>query len=440
MNQISLYSQQEIDSTSIITVDREEVNDSSSSPIYFISDIKIFGNEKTLPETIFREMSIKKGMTVNEEMIRYDEDRILSLGLFTQVKLMLLPSVESYELLVLIQEAWYIWPFPIFEIKDHDWNKLSYGLGLTVRNITGRNETLFTAGTLGFDPFLAVNYFHPWIANDLHLKLNTQLTYENRRNRSLRSIVDGKNYDEKILRAELSIGKRFGLFHDLFLLLQYKYLQVPEYFAGRTVSTTGIDRHLSLGIKYNYDSRDFSGYPKQGSYFGLTYLKQGLGESEVNYHLLWYDFRKFWSFGDFILSVRNSYRTIFGNSIPNYANSFIGYEERIRGHYYDYYEGESSQIGSIELRVPFIKNEIIELDVPLIPRELLTLNILVDIHLFADGGVVWNRNQKSIDQKIEKGFGIGMSFIILPYRSIRFDLGFNEKLDTQFIIDLGMVF
>lgn len=407
---------------------------------YYISDIKVIGNAITNEKVILREMQIKAGSFATDELIKYDESRILSLGLFSQVNLLLVPIDTSYQLVVLVQEAWYIWPIPIFAIRDRDWKKLSYGLGLTIRNLTGMNETLFIGGALGYDPWVTMGYTHPWVHEKLHLTLQGKTSFFARKNKSQRSIINSTNYDEDVFFSEINVGKRFGLFHELNVTAGYHYVKVPEYSPGRTITTSGIDRNVYAAVKYKYDSRDLNVYPNDGTYFGFLYQKQGLGESKINYHITAFDLRKYISVEPFIIGLRNAVRSVFGSEIPNYANGFIGFDERIRGRYYDYFEGHTSIITNVELRYPFLKNQIVEFDLPLIPKELLTYNILLDIHFFFDGGLIWFNEQNWKKQKLVKGFGTGLSLVILPYKTLRLDFGMDEKLTPQVILDISNAF
>jgi len=430
-------------STKIFSQDVDTLRDTNAesiSRLYYIADIKIIGNKLTNEKVILREMQIKTGSIASDDLIRYDESRILSLGLFSQVNLLLVPVDTGFQLVVLVEEAWYIWPVPIFEIRERDWKKLSYGLGLTVRNLTGMNETLFLGGVLGYDPWVSMDYTHPWIHEELHLTMQGKTSFIKRKNKSRRSITNSQNYTEDVFFSEINFGKKFGIFHEVNLTAGFQYIKVPEYQPGRTVSTAGIDRNIYTAIKYRFDTRDFNVYPNSGSFLGIAYQKQGMGESEVNYHVAALDFRKYIQLSKFIFGMRNAIRTVIGSVIPNYANSFIGFDERIRGLYYDYFEGHTSLVSSFEFRFPFIRNEIVAFDFPLIPKELLTYNILLDFHLFFDAGLIWFNSQDWKQQKMIKGFGAGFSIVILPYKSLKIDLGLDEKLSPQFILDISSAF
>ncbi|MCX8011033.1 MAG: hypothetical protein N3A61_07770, partial [Ignavibacteria bacterium] len=177
---------------------------------YFIKEIKIIGNEITEDEIILREMSIKEGMEIKDEDLQFNENRIMSLGLFSEVKLRLTPLEDKHQLIIYVKEAWYIWPIPILEINDKDWNKLSFGLGISIMNFRGKNETLFFAGAVGYDPWVIMSYKNPWFERNLNLQMYVEFLYQKRRNKSLLSLDKDVNFDQKIIQPKFIIGKRFG--------------------------------------------------------------------------------------------------------------------------------------------------------------------------------------------------------------------------------------
>ncbi|MGB9664935.1 MAG: POTRA domain-containing protein, partial [Ignavibacteria bacterium] len=107
-----------------------------------IDEIRIIGNNKTKPEIILRELTFTPNSTISYSELKFNETRILSLGIFSDVKFILSKEENKNVLLILVQEAWYIWPIPFIDIADRDWKKLTYGLHLNIQNLTGRNENL----------------------------------------------------------------------------------------------------------------------------------------------------------------------------------------------------------------------------------------------------------------------------------------------------------
>lgn len=412
-----------------------------SSNEIIISEIRIIGNQKTKKETILKELNFDLSKPISSDELKFFENRILSLGLFNDVKFFISEENEKSVLLIFVQEAWYIWPLPFIDIADRDWKKLTYGLNLGIQNLTGRNESLNTGFSLGYDPKFYLNYFNPNISyeNNLLFRINTSI--QKRKNRSVNSIkINGQNYDEKYFNFEIGLGKRLNIFNLIYSSISFEYLQVDEYFPQRTVSISGIDRAISLQLNYSYDSRDFSAYPKSGSNFNLAYRKVGFGESEVDFNVISIETKKIFSLKGPVLYLRNYSRILSGPSLPFYANSFLGYRERLRGYFNDIFESNSMTLNNIELRYPLLEKFLLEFDLPVVPKELLNYNFSVDIHFFFDNALMFDKNQRLNTSKAINGFGFGFSFLFLPYRSLNLELAWNQQFKSQFIFDLNFPF
>ena len=60
--------------------------------------------------------------------------------------------------------------------------------------------------------------------------------------------------------------------------------------------------------------------------------------------------------------------------------------------------------------------------------------------LFIDTGIVWVNPDEYTKDNFKTGFGFGLHFH-LPYVEIfRIDLGFDGNLDSQVIVEVGVVF
>lgn len=405
-----------------------------------IHDIKILGNEKTESETILRELKTIPGIVTSKAQLIADEKRVFSLGLFSDVKFYIRQENEKNYLLIFVRESWYIWPVPFIDIIDRDWKKLTYGLNLSIQNLTGKNDKLSLGISLGYDPRFDFNYFHPWIDKKYDLSFFYKFSFQKRKNKSLLANMDSENYDEKYILNEVGLGKRFDLYNTFNIHLGFEYVQVPEYLPLRTISESGIDRSIIFQADYILDTRDFTAYPRKGTNLVLSLRKIGLGESESNYNVFALELKQIVSYKNFILFFRNYTRNLSGNVLPYYSNSFIGYKERIRGHFNQVYEAHSMNVATFELRYPLIEQFLFYFDLLGIPKSLTTYNFSIDFHFFFDSGFMWNnydiiRNNKSIN-----GAGFGFSILVLPYRAINFEIEFNSQKKAEFIIDLNNPF
>lgn len=407
-----------------------------------IDEIRIIGNNKTKPDIILRELTFSTNSRVSYAELKFNESRVFSLGIFSDVEFVLSKEENKNVLLILVQESWYIWPLPFIDIADRDWKKLTYGLHLNIQNLTGRNENLTTGFSLGYDPKFYLRYFNPIINKQHNLLLQVQTLIQRRQNRSIEAIkvFNNQNYDERYFLLDFLVGKRFNQFNTVAGSLSFEYLEAEEYLPLRTVSPTGIDRFLSLQFSYSFDTRDFTAYPKKGTNINLVFRKVGLTESDVDFNIFNFQLKQIQQVIYPIIYYRNYTRVLAGPILPYYANSFIGYSERLRGHFSQTYESNSMILNTFEFRFPLLEKYFLKLQLPVIPEELLTYTLSLDIHTFYDNVLMFNKNDNLAKKKLMNGFGFGFSFLVLPYRSINLEFAWNEKFQPEIIFDLNFPF
>lgn len=407
-----------------------------------IHRIKIIGNEKTKTETILRELSFRENSIVTESELKFNESRVMSLGLFSDVKFIVDKNENENILYILVQESWYIWPFPYIDIVDRDWKKLVYGMNVTIQNLTGRNESLNFNLHLGYDPGFYISYFNPIFSSAYNLLIRIKTEYVKRKIKSTKylSITNSGENSEDYFTSEFTFGKRFNLYNIFLLSLSYDYLKTNNFELHQTISNDGKDKFLSFQIAHSYDTRDFTAYPKKGLNINFAYKKSGLGESDVDYSTLTTEIKKIQLINYPIIYLRNYSRILIGPKLPYYASSYLGYNERLRGYFNEVFENHSLNLSTIELRFPLVEKFLLSLDFPIIPKSLLTYNLSFDFHLFFDSALMWDKNDKLSNKKFKNGYGAGISLIILPYRSINFEIAYNSDLKPEFIIDLKTPF
>lgn len=420
--------------------------DSSAAIIDFpfiVDSILVEGNEITEEDIILRELTFQAGDTVTAEMLDYNKERIFSLGIFTNVELIPSEKENINTILIHVEESWYIYPIPFAQLKDKDWNKISYGFYVVVKNFRGRNETIMTRAAFGYDPSLSLSYYKPTITKGSKIFFEAELSYQNAANRSFTAErLYGSEFDQKFILGQVLIGKRFGLFHWLSMNLNYNYVETPRYVPEIAAGKNRIDRFPSAGINYAYDTRDLIQFPKNGIMFQTSMQYKGWGINDINYSILNIDFREYRNLiGNLYGKWRIAGRFGLGGKLPFYDYSFLGFAERIRGHFNVQREGHESYVGSLELFHPVIKDLNISFDwVPLLPRQLLRYRIALYAQMFADTGMIRLRNQPLAINKFSTGFGAGLTFLVLPYNSIRLEYAFDEYSNSEFIFDIGVSF
>jgi len=421
--------------------DSAKINPSSVSFNQFAQDLYVdtvivVGNKVTKDYIILREMELKPGVKISEESVEFDKSRIYSLELFTRVDIYLgTISGNKATLIVDVSERWFLFPFPILGIKDRDWSKIYYGLGVYHTNFRGRNERISFSFALGYDPWVRAAYQNPVLDKEANLFLETEFKYSKAKNKSLVSQQSGPNFDEIYYGGSVAFGKRLSLYHVIWANAGYQVLQVSENSAGRTISPDGRDNSLILGIGASYDTRDLREYTQQGTYATVSWNKHGVGESVVDYARFSADFRRFIPiYFNTTVAWRLFTSIASGPIIPNYGHAYFGYSERIRGHFNEISEGDNVFGGSLELRVPVIKpGYLVWENAPY--SEIAVLRYGLFFSVFTDVGTTWYKEENPLKKKLTSGYGVGLNFL-LPYSVVlRIEYAVDEHFKGQFIFD-----
>lgn len=407
-----------------------------------LDEILIEGNKITEPEIILREINFSVGDTLTSDIIHFNRERIYSLGIFNHVELIPFERNDSNYLLILVEESWYIYPIPLLELKERSFDKISYGIDLQVKNFRGRNEFFRTRFAFGYDPSFSILYTNPWIDREHNLTLRTEIFYNTIKNRSKEAEkIYGEEFSQKFIGLNISSGKRFDNFNTLSAGISYSHIETPKTNSQITPNNNRVYRVPAISISYKHDTRDLVQFPTNGSLFSIEQSIKWLNLFENNYLINNIDYRYYSTIYDkFSGKIRFATRNTSGEFLPYHERSFLGLGERIRGHFTSFSEGDSYYITSFEVKYPLLEEWNISFDLPIIPKELLSYRVAVYVQSFFDAGFTKFNNQSLSAVNIKKGFGFGLTFLVLPYNIGRIEVGFNEFGKTELILDLGISF
>jgi len=400
-----------------------------------IQNIIIIGNKITKDNVILRELLIHKGDVPIQELLQESHQRLMNLFLFNRVKMDIYPHDDKSVILVIeVTEKLYFYPVPILTIREMDWSKWSYGLSVTNSNFRGQNEKLWAGFWLGYRPGFGVTYTDHWAGDSLHLNTGFNIMKTIFSNRTIPEM------EERHLVGRVSVGKWWGRTFNTALTFHFDRIKVAEEFRDLMQSGNTTEYTLGLELSLRYDTRDLYSYPSTGWLTITQFYKYGLLTNYNDYENIVLDLRRYFHIGPIILAGRFYQNSLFGE-IPIYRANFIGFSERIRGYFYDVWEGKHVQIGSIETRFNIIPISYFSLDLPAIPAQYLqNLQIGLSAALFIDTGIVWVTPDQYTKENFRTGFGFGFH-IHLPYVEIfRVDIGFDGNLDSQVIVEVGVVF
>ena len=408
----------------------------ASDSAIIICDIQIRGNSTTNKDVILREMSMKIGDTLTQQVKDLDRNNIYNLRLFNKVDIVDSVHQNQATVIVIVSERWFFIPFPVFGMKYRDLSKLYYGAGIMHQNFRGRNEKLFTLIYFGYDQLFMINNQNPKVTDDDDIFVGTALTLQKLHNLSSNS----EEYMNSNLFLRGSIGKRYGMYQTLSSTFGYELWQVSNPQLNNTISSTGRDAFLTVSLSYRFDTRDNNEYTTDGTLISFSIAKNGFGESDVNIATANYDLRKFFGFNKgSAFNLRTAGSFAWGGIIPSYRHVFFGYDDRIRGYFNKKLEAENKISSSVELRLPILLPRYLEIDWFQIP-EFQKLRYGIYFCVFADAGKVWSRNQVLSEQPWYSGCGTGLQFL-LPYGfTIRTEVAVNNIGETEYILDFDTSF
>ena len=156
-----------------------------------ISKVFVIGNKITKDHIVVRELAFHIGDTIpasefEAKRVR-SEENIYNTSLFNSVKLTYLKNPDATtSVYVILKERWYIFPLPVFEVVDRNFNvwwrtkdfsRIVYGGVLSWNNFRGRNETVALALRFGYIQQVSFSYSIPYINKNQHSGLNFGFSY-----------------------------------------------------------------------------------------------------------------------------------------------------------------------------------------------------------------------------------------------------------------------
>jgi hypothetical protein len=225
-------------------------------------------------------------------------------------------SYNTIDLLVEVDERWYTWPIPIFELSDrnfnewwqnynHDFGRVNYGLRLEQYNCRGRNETLKLTAQFGFAQRYELSYVIPYL--DKRQKQGLILNFEFGALRNLAAqtidhkirflptdstvLFDGNPILRNSIQAQATYTYRKSFFETHSFSVGYRandiFDQVAVYNPNYFNNTTNKQKYTMLSYTFRSEHRDVVMYPLNGYQFSAHIQKNGLGwEGEVNQWIL----------------------------------------------------------------------------------------------------------------------------------------------------------
>ncbi|MBL4710826.1 MAG: BamA/TamA family outer membrane protein [Flavobacteriales bacterium] len=425
------------------------------APRKVINKIQVIGNKLTKEHIILRELTFHVGDTLSNddlaENLTQSKKNILNTSLFNFAQLDV-ALIDSLHTVVLIQltERWYIFPLPIFEIddnnfntwwKDKDFSRINYGMHLSHNNFRGRKEKLSITAKYGFTERYRTRYNIPYLNRKQKSGIRISFSYNRRDEISYNSFgnerLQYKDANQDALRnysTNITYNYREKIFNSHSFSISYDYNSIvdsvrilnPDYLTNSKDKL----KYFALTYQFTHDRRDSKNYPLKGRYFRASIRKTGLGiEDPIDLTNLNLEFKKYHPLSEkFFLAA--SLRALFtaNNKQPHLLRNGLGYNSfSIRS--YEYYVIDGHNIGLVKAQIKYqlVKPKIAHFGA--ISDKFGKFHYAFYIGIFSDAAYVEDQigfPKNDLANQIQFGSGLGLDFVSYYDVVIRGEFSINK--------------
>jgi outer membrane protein assembly factor BamA len=436
----------------------------TASWLVTVGSIELSGNKKTHDYIIYRELLVAPGNEFSpgefSKLINQSRLNLLNTSLFNFVTIdttlnpgSAVPSVMDIKITVL--ERWYLWPVPILQITDRNFNawwqtrdftRINYGIDLKWHNFTGRMDEFDAIIQAGKNREFSLAYMNPYIDRGKHLGMGFEAGYKNNRETGYITqddelqfafVPDGlseekffalnNTYRNNIFTThQLLVGVRALTFSDSLLILN------PEY------SYDGVHNPIFLNLYYKLkiDHRDIKYYPLKGWYADIEFNKAGLGfgfEKPVNIA---------WAKTTTRYYARLAQRWYTGVSFigkisssawqPYFLIQGLGYNrDYVRGYEYNVIDGKHFALVRTNAKFALVPEQSYNIGFVPTPKFGL-IHYAVYLTAFADAAYVWQpqwteKYNNVLPETMLAGAGLGVDLVTYYDKVVRIEYAVNKS-------------
>jgi outer membrane protein assembly factor BamA len=433
--------------------------------ILVISNISILGNKVTKEHIITRELNFQIGDSVLisdiEKKAKNSEENLMNTSLFNSVHITWMQQPgNKVEIYIILAERWYLFPVPIFEIIDRNFNvwwetkdfsRVVYGGAVTRNNFRGRNETVSLALRFGYTQSIGFGYTIPYINRGQRSGLSFGFSYARNHqiqvetyNNKLIYYKDESQYPREQLGASIEYKYRQGLYVTHYASIGYLQTDIgdtvaklnPDFFGnGRT-----LQQMISLRYLYKSEHRDYVIYPLRGYEYDFEIVKNGLSvvKNEVDFSFLTTNIRKYWELASrwfFAAGFRGKLSD--NNFQPYYNTAALGYgRDYVRG--YEYYVVDGQRFALFKTNLKFVLVPKHELHTDIIPLEkFATIPYAFYINLYGDAAYAQDTQFSRYNPLTNSwllGYGAGIDFVTYYDLVFRLEYSINRFGESGYFL------
>ncbi|MEL6535979.1 MAG: BamA/TamA family outer membrane protein [Bacteroidota bacterium] len=410
-----------------------------------INRIYLMGNKITKERIIYREFSFEEGQEWAPDdlvvALELDKRKLMNLRLFNSASLEMVPvNEETVDVVVRLDERWYVWPTVTFDLGDRSFNewwynqgrdlsRIEYGGGVDWYNVRGANELLSLKAQLGFTEKLRMAYRFPYIDKEQVTGLWLEASYTTSdavnfntdSNRQVFFSNGAINYQD--LYFSTTITRRPDFYNTHFFKVTYNRRTISQEVADSNanyfLNGDTLQQYFRLQYQLSHDKRDFVSYPLEGQLAVIGIRQQGLGiVSNFNRTSIYGEYTKYWSLGKnkrFFIANRTSGRTSFPEVQPYNLMQTLGYlKDYVRGYETTVVEGHHFLLNKTNFKYRILR-QMINLGDWMPLKQFRKIPIDVYAKTYFDQAYVWHANpresNKALTNRYLYGTGFGLDFV-----------------------------
>jgi len=423
-----------------------------------VNDIIIEGNKKTKKHVILRELDFAQADTLIlaelQERFKKNKKWFINTDLFRDIQFNITEwnlTTHLATIKMTVKEAWYIYPLPITELADrnfniwwndhnHTFDRINLGLAYYQNNFSGRQDKLVIIGQTGFTQKAEIEYGIPYFNRKKTIGVKAKVSFIRKRSIGYRIEAykelfrfSDEEFSLRKFRVNLDWTYRPNIRLTQTILTGYHHNRVANFVVDSLNSRffgngKAYERYPSISYRLRYDLRDINLYSMSGSLWEFSVNYEGAFQHSgpdkwtTSLHYGKYiKFSKRWS----TEIIGKGVKTIYYGNPGFYHTSSLGGSDFIRGYEYYVLNGQDYAYAKTSLRYMLINK--------VIPTSKLYGNKNIPFRLFLalnnDVGMIAERHFTAQNPLSEKGLwgrGVGLDLVFFESRAIQFEYSMNH--------------
>jgi len=441
----------------------------TEKPEYIIIDsIIVEGNKRTKNQIIYRELLFHVKDTINKDewdfKIKKSAENLTNTSLFNFVFIDTLNNDDKKIIKICVVERWYLWPFPIFELSERnfntwwetkDLNKINYGLYFVKQNFRGRREDIRFLVRLGFEEIYNISYYIPYLDKNQTLGLglsfglsrNKEVAYRTFNNKQEYFRVDDFYIRENV-KSNIQLTYRKDFFITNYILLGYNNLYFSDTLIKQNdyYSEEGLrsNKYFSVYYLFKNDHRDNKAYPLDGYYFDFDITKLGIGilpNEKINTFYLRSTYRKYFQINENIFYAFGLRTKLSNNDFqPFFVKQGLGFgNDYVRGYEYYVVDAISYELFKNNFKYQIIKPHIKKFNF-FKNEKFNMLHYALYFNIFSDCAYTYDYKpilmySNNMTNSLIYSYGIGIDIVTYYDKVLRLEYSINKMNEKGFFIN-----